>query len=249
MKQAVSPQAPSADVGQSIQLSLVDPSSNIVTLNPTWQWSSNSPSIATVDPNSGLVTAVAYGIATIIAQDPITGATTDPVKFEVTDNPSYVGTLQATLPLQGFSFACSPGPTCATNNVTFSVILGQDGSVETAPINQNGNWFNTDCIVCSPFGTFYDWTLSSGTITPCAPSAPSPCQAGGVVLQLTYSEPATSQDGLDRCNFAVVLISGTSGVTPTAEQGSTCNYVGKGVQSILNTNTGPPAVTFTPSAQ
>jgi hypothetical protein len=245
----ISPQVPSAGVGKTLQLSLVDPSSNALTLNPPWQWSSNSPSIATVDPDSGLVTAVADGIATIIAQDPISKVTTEPVQFVVADNPSFVGTLQGTLPLQGFTFACSPGPTCTTNDVTFGVTIGQDGSVGTSPINQNGNWFITNCIVCSPFGTFYDWTLTSGTVAPCAPTAPAPCQSGSAIVQLNYSERATSQDGLDYCNFTIVLTPGTAGVTPTAEQGSICNYVGKGVQAVLNTNTGPPAITFTPSSQ
>jgi N-acetylneuraminic acid mutarotase len=162
----------------------------------------------------------------------------------------FVGIVQGTLPLQGFTFACSPGPTCTTNNVTFGVTIGQDGSVGTSPINQSGNWFITNCIVCSPFGTFYDWTLTSGTVTPCAPTAPSPCQPGSAVLQLNYSEPATSQDGLDYCNFTIVLTPGTAGATPTAKQQvSLCNYVGKGVQAILQTDTGPPAVTFTPSSQ
>jgi hypothetical protein len=163
---------------------------------------------------------------------------------------SWAGTLQGSLPLTGFTFACSPGPTCSTNNVTFGVTIGQDGSVSTSPINDDGNWFITNCIVCSPFGTFYDWTLASGTVAPCAPSAPSPCQSGSALLQLKYSEPATSQDALDYCNFTIVLTPGTGGVIPTAKQQvSLCNYVGKGVQANLETDTGPPAVTFTPSSQ
>jgi hypothetical protein len=168
---------------------------------------------------------------------------------------SWAGTLQGALPLTGFTFACSPGPTCTINNVTFGVTIGQDGSVVTSPINDDGNWFITNCIACSPSGTFYDWILTSGTLTPCAPSAPSPCQSGSAVLQLNYSEggapqqPVTSPDASDYCNFTVVLTPGTTGITPTAEQGSICNYVGKGVQAVLSTNTGPPAVTFTPSSQ
>lgn len=162
---------------------------------------------------------------------------------------SWAGTLQAALPLTGFTFACSPGPTCSTNNVTFGATIGQDGSVATAPINQNGNWFITDCTVCSPFGNSYDWTLSSATFTECDASSNPPCQNPTATLQLRFTENASSQDGLDYCQFTIVLNSGQSGVTPTAQQGSLCNYVGKGVQSTLPSNTGPPVVTFTPSPQ
>jgi PASTA domain len=243
----------------SVSFKLTDANGNAV-LAPQVVWQPNT-STANISPNEttgGLAifyipsTATPGTTINITASNPSNGdqylaQNGQPAQLILTA--SFAGTVQGTLPLTGFAFACSPGPTCATNDVTFGVTIDEDGNVRNFPINQDGNWFITNCIACSPFGTFYDWTLASGTLTPCAPAAPAPCQSGGAILQLNYSEPATSQDGLDYCNFSIVLTPGATGVTPTAEQGSVCNYVGKGVQATLNTPTGPPAITFTPSSQ
>jgi len=348
----ISPASPTAGIGQTVKLSLVDPSGNALTLTPPWQWSSNSPSIATVDPDSGLATAVAQGIATIVAQDSVSRAVTDPVQLTVskyatttavvsspttlppaggtvtltatvasagapTDAPaiagtltftdeagnvlcsnvpvaaatvsqctkavsfaanasadiitttysgnadysgssgtatvtatsvSFAGTVQGVLPLTGFTFACSPGPTCTINHVTFAVTIGQDGSIATAAANQDGNWFITDCSACSPFGTFYDWPLASAQLTRCTDTNNVSCgPTGSALIQLEYDEDSSSQDGLDYCSFSILLSPGTTGITPTAQKGSLCNYRGKGVQSTLAVPTGPPAITFTPA--
>jgi len=165
---------------------------------------------------------------------------------------SFAGIVQGTLPLQGFTFSCSPGPTCTVNDVTFAVSIAQDGGVSTSPVNQNGNWFLTNCAVCSPLNPLmgsYDWTLSSGTLTTCTADSGPPCQSGSAILQLRYSENTTSLDGVDYCNFTIILSPGSSGITPTAKQGGLCNYAAAGLQATLPSDTGPPAVTFTAASQ
>lgn len=165
---------------------------------------------------------------------------------------SWAGTLQGTLPLTGFTFACSPGPTCTVNDVTFAVSIAQNGVVSTSPVNQNGNWFLTNCAVCSPLNPLmgsYDWTLSSGTVTACTADSSPPCQSGSAILQLRYSENTTTLDGADYCSFTIILSPGSSGITPTAKQGGLCNYAAAGLQATLPSDTGPPAVTFTAASQ
>jgi hypothetical protein len=70
---AISPQNTSVELGGSLQLKLQDPSGRAVALDPSWNWSTTSPFIA-VDPNSGLVVALAVGDSAVVsATDPVTG--------------------------------------------------------------------------------------------------------------------------------------------------------------------------------
>ena len=60
-------------IKDSIQLTLVDPLGATAILSPRWLWSSATPTIATVDQASGVVTGLLSGVAQINVTDPTTG--------------------------------------------------------------------------------------------------------------------------------------------------------------------------------
>lgn len=208
------------------------------------QWSSSEPAVAVVSGTGGsaTVSAIAAGNASISVTDPVsTQSASAAITVTAETVTSYAGTLSGTLPLTGFQFACSPGPLCSTNHVTFGVTIDSNGNISVIP-----GVFVTDCTVCSPFGTSINWTLLAKSLAPCTQEPAGSCAEGSAVVTLYYSEPASSQDGADYCQFNIELDPATDGVTPTAKQGSLCAYRGKGVTATLAADTGPPAVTFTP---
>lgn len=97
---AVSPTDPTILVGTTLQLradgTLTDETLSELTTGVTW--SSSDEAIATVS-QSGVVTAIAIGIATVTAVDPVSGETASTV-VEVTDVPaalSYVGVSRGSI--------------------------------------------------------------------------------------------------------------------------------------------------------
>jgi Bacterial Ig-like domain (group 3) len=219
---------------------------------------SGAPLCTDVTLVSGSATCVASAIVppdTITASysgDAHYGSSTGTITISAAG--TFAGTLQGTLPFTGFEFACTPATNapccpssanpviCTTNNVAFAVTIDAYGDVAQIP-----GAFATNCALCSEYGSGTDWDLSAASVTPCTTStSASPCQVGTATVQLTYyQDGAGYPDNLDYCQITVVLVPGQSGVTPTAKSGSLCNYLGKGVQSTLSTDTGPPAVTFT----
>jgi hypothetical protein len=118
----VTPLSPSINSGGTVQMALVDPSSNPLTLTPAWQWFSNSPSIVTIDSNSGIATGVSPGIATVYASDPNTNATTYPVKISVAANDSAT------------SLSANPTVVPATGGpVTFTAVVSSSAAPAGAP--------------------------------------------------------------------------------------------------------------------
>jgi hypothetical protein len=82
----IAPTAPSVAVGSTVVLTVTaSNSSGSIPTPPNLQWSSDTSSVATVDPSSGLVTGVSAGTATITVTDPVSQATASvPVTVTVT---------------------------------------------------------------------------------------------------------------------------------------------------------------------
>lgn len=97
---AVSPTDPTILIGNTVQLqadgTLTD--ETLADLTSSVTWSSSDEAIATVS-QSGLVTAIAIGIATVTAHDPVSGQSAS-TAVEVTDVPaalSYVGVSRGSI--------------------------------------------------------------------------------------------------------------------------------------------------------
>jgi hypothetical protein len=97
---AVSPTDPTILIGNTVQLqadgTLTD--ETLADLTSSVTWSSSDEAIATVS-QSGVVTAIAIGIATVTARDPVSGETAS-TSVEVTDVPaalSYVGVSRGSI--------------------------------------------------------------------------------------------------------------------------------------------------------
>lgn len=160
----------------------------------------------------------------------------------------FVGTVSGTLPLQlqgGLTFP--DGSTL--NTVSFGVSIDVNGIVSAVPvpIMDNGttltaNNFLTNCPVgpatgtstCVPFGKSYDWPLNPTAL--CLGDGKNACgPVGSATLTLAYTESGSTPDGPDHCNITVNLTNVAGSVNAVAVQGA-CNYVGKGISTLLISN-------------
>ncbi len=170
------------------------------------------------------------------------GARTTTVTVSVT-SPSFGGTVQGTLPmqLQGGTFAGGS----ALNDVSFGISIDSNGAVTAIPVaitflgtTNSANSFLTDCTTaCVPFGKFYDWPLNPTTL--CIGNGTNGCApVGNATVTLVYVQTtSSSNDALDNCNITINLTNVAGTIRAYAVQGSVCNYVGKGITTVLPSNT------------
>ena len=173
------------------------------------------------------------------------------IDIDVTNG--FAGTISGTLPLQlqgGLIWGAGAGKGGTNNNVSFGVVIGSDGEISptSVPITLLGTVtqasFLPDCTTaCVPFGTFYNWPLTSASL--CIGDGKNDCgPVGSATLNLVYTESESdSNDALDNCNITINLSKQAGSTTAVAPVGSFCNYVGKGVNTLLMTET---SVTVTP---
>jgi hypothetical protein len=161
---------------------------------------------------------------------------------------AFAGTVSGTLPFQLQGGATFPGNS-TLNTVSFGVAIDANGvSAVPVPITYLGstssaNNFLTDCPIgpatgtstCVPFGKFYDWPLNPATL--CAGDGKNACgPVGTATLTLVYVESGTTPDGGDTCTINIKLVAANGNVTGSALSGSVCNYTGKGITTLLQSD-------------
>lgn len=155
---AISPTAPEVQQGQTLQLQAFgtydDGSRNQIKNNVSW--SSDTASVATVDPNTGILTGVATGTATITVSAQALSSTATATVFNVITSIAISPTSASVTAGTAQDFTVSAASNGSTLNLTSSATLTPE---------QNGTAVST--ITCSYDGVSKQvCTTAAGTTTP-----------------------------------------------------------------------------------
>jgi hypothetical protein len=155
---AISPTAPQVELGQTLQLQAFgtydDGSRNQIKNGVSW--SSDTSSVASVDPNTGILTGVSTGATTITASAQALSSTATATVFIVIDSIAISPTSASVTAGSTQSFTVSASSNGTTLDLTSSATLTPE---------QNGAAVST--ITCSYDGVSKQvCTTASGTTTP-----------------------------------------------------------------------------------
>jgi len=132
---AISPTAPQVEVAQTLQLQAFgtydDGSRNQIRSGVSW--SSDTASVATIDPNTGILTGVATGTSTITASSQALSSTATATVFIVIDSITITPTSASVTAGGSQQFKVSAASNGATLNLTSSATLTaeQNGTAVT----------------------------------------------------------------------------------------------------------------------
>ena len=211
--------APNAGILSGTQAICSNATTNFTTDGNTGgAWTSATPSVATVNVSTGLVTAVANATGTSIITYTITGtggcANTSATRT-VTVTAIPVITVQPVTTVQNI---CQSGSTTALSVSATGGGLTYQWYVNTANNNTSGTSISTATLASytppsTVAGTFYYYCIVSGTCTPAVTSAVS-----GVVnifAPATVSNAGADQTGSSTCGLTSVALAGNTPTTGT----------------------------------
>jgi uncharacterized protein YjdB len=155
---AISPTAPQVEQGKTVQLqafgSYDDGSRSQIKSGVSW--ASGTPAIATIDPNTGILTGVATGTSTITASAQALSSTATATVFIIINSIAINPTNASVTAGNPQNFSVSAVSNGSTIDLTSAVILTPE---------QNGSAVTT--IACSYDGVQYQvCTTTSGTTLP-----------------------------------------------------------------------------------